>query len=77
MTPDRNERDLLEKDSDPSARREVAFPRLRTRNPDKRTKQTSEQTQEQTHERPNTRTIHKPTTNTNEQTNKQADIRQQ
>ena len=40
MTPDRNERDLLEKDSDPSARREVAFRRWRKRTPDKRATRT-------------------------------------
>jgi hypothetical protein len=33
MTPDRNERDLLEKDSDPSARREAASPTLAQTNP--------------------------------------------
>ena len=40
MTPDRNERDLLEKDSDPSARREAAFRRWRKRTPDKRATRT-------------------------------------
>jgi hypothetical protein len=40
MTPDRNEHGLLEKDSDPSARREAASRRWRKRTPDKRATQT-------------------------------------